>query len=76
MASSILLLLAAPLVDPTRHRWVYVGAWFGLLGTLASLIAYYKPLDGSNETITLFFVSTVLITVVLGCIGLSGFKPK
>jgi hypothetical protein len=34
------------------------------------------PLDGTQETIGLFFTSTVLITALLGFMNLSGFKPK
>ncbi len=76
MASSILLLISAPLVDDDRRRWVYIGAAVGIVGCFAGLVMYWQPLDGTQETIGLFFISTVLITALLGFMNLSGFKPK
>ena len=76
MASAILLLISAPLVDEERRRWVYTGAGVAIVGCFLALVMYWKPLDGIDETIGLFLISTLLATALLGFMNLSGFKPK
>ena len=76
MSSAVLLFISAPLVDTERRKWIYAGAWFSSVGCLVGLVMYWKPLDGTAETIGLFFISTVLIAGLFGFMTLSGFKPK
>ena len=62
--------------DEERRRWVYAGAGVGSFGCLVGLVMYWRPLEGSSETIGLFLISIVVITAVLGLMNLSGFKAR
>jgi hypothetical protein len=75
MASAILLLIRAPLIDSDRRLWAYVAASVGTFGSLAGLLVYFL-LPERTETIGLFFLSTVIIVAMLSLMNLSGFKPK
>lgn len=79
MTTVLLLVLAAPLVDPGRRRWCYAGA---ALGTFGSLVATVLSLLGFAQstapitTLILFSLSTVLVVGILSFMNLSGFKAK
>lgn len=75
MASSVLLLVFARLIDASRRWYVYMSGIIGSLGTLACFILL-KPLGTLEEPIAMFFGSTIIATVILVCMNLSGFKSK
>ena len=75
MASSVLLLVFARLIDASRRWYVYMGGIIGSLGTLACFILL-KPVDTLQEPIAMFFGSTIIATAILVCMNLSGFKSK
>lgn len=76
LASSIVLLLSAPLMDKTRRRFAYAAVGLGLGGTFVFYVLLL-PLNGLvAEPIMGFFASTVIAVAMLVLMNLSGFKPK
>ena len=75
MASSVLLLGSARLIDVSKRGFVYTSGMIGGLGTLVCFILL-KPLDTLAEPIASFFGSTIIATAMLVFMTLSGFKPK
>lgn len=74
VASAMLLLLYAHLVDASQRRLVYLSAWVGLIGTFVSFLLLY-PLQ-ERETIGMFLGSTITATAVLALMALAGFKAR
>ncbi|MHC4954836.1 MAG: toll/interleukin-1 receptor domain-containing protein [Planctomycetota bacterium] len=75
IASSINLLVFAQYADPSKRHLIQ---WGGMVGLIGSFLFYclILPLDDAAEPIVMFFGSTVLATIVLVFMNLSGFKPK
>lgn len=76
LSSSIILLLSARLIDPTRRHFAYAAVVIGLAGTFVFYVLLL-PLNGLvAEPIVAFFSSTVIAVAMLVFMNLSGFKPK
>lgn len=69
------LFVVARLVDISKRRYIYASAWVGSVGTFLAFILM-RPVCHEYEPLFLFFVGTVTATLMLGLMGLSGFKPK
>jgi len=75
MASSVLLLVSAPLIDASRRWYAYTSGLIGGFGVLICFVLLAR-LDAVQEPIAMFFGSTIIATAMLVFMNLSGFKPK
>ncbi len=76
LVASILLLIVAPLIDGARRRYAHAGAAVGIAGTLLCFTFYWRPWQGTQETIGVFAGSTIVATAVLALAAMSGFVAK
>ena len=76
LGASILLLIVAPLIEGERRRYARAAAAIGITGTLLCFFLYWRPWQGTEETIGVFAGSTVVAVAVLALAGMSGFTAK
>ena len=69
LGASVLLLMVAPLIDAARRRYARAAAAVGIAGTLLCFLLYWRPWQGTQETIGVFTGSTIVAMAVLALVG-------
>ncbi len=74
--SAALLFTFAKSIDASRRKYFYASGYVGAFGTLLFFILLKFIQEESDESITMFFGSTVTATAMFVLMNLSGFKAK
>ena len=70
---ALLLASTTTWIDPSRRKFVWAAVVLGCLGVVCTFIYYLLPF---GDEYFAFIATSITITVMLGLLALSGFKPN
>lgn len=73
VAVALLLASTTTWVDQSRRRFVWTAVFLGCLGVLCAFVYYLLP---SGDEYSAFTATSIIITMMLGLMAFSGFKPN